>query len=67
MDSVYIVPTYNDFAQCNYANYIAYCNSTDGVGNGCISDPMTANTMYFLSGTFSHCFSNNQKVSPNAL
>ncbi|GJP49785.1 hypothetical protein CLOM_g8955 [Closterium sp. NIES-68] len=66
MDEVYIVPTLADYTACNYENYIAYCNATDGMAQGCSSAPLTASTMYFLSGSFSHCSSNNHRVAITA-
>eukprot|EP00475_Leptophrys_vorax_P036479 TRINITY_DN61745_c0_g1_i1.p1 TRINITY_DN61745_c0_g1~~TRINITY_DN61745_c0_g1_i1.p1 ORF type:complete len:298 (+),score=7.48 TRINITY_DN61745_c0_g1_i1:410-1303(+) len=67
MDEVYIVPTYNDFMSCKYDNYLAYCNATDGVGDGCFSSAITASPTYFVSGSYSHCFANNQRIAVKGL
>ncbi|CAI5963620.1 unnamed protein product [Closterium sp. NIES-64] len=67
MDEVYIVPTYQDYVNCKYDNYVAYCNATDGVGDGCFSSAITANPTYFVSGSYSHCFANNQRLAVKGL
>ncbi|GJP48099.1 hypothetical protein CLOM_g7380 [Closterium sp. NIES-68] len=60
-DEVFIVPSLTDYRNCDYSNYISYCNSTDGAGAGCYSNPITATT-YFISGIFSHCMKDNQRI-----
>ncbi|CAI5961177.1 unnamed protein product [Closterium sp. NIES-64] len=59
-DDVYVVPTLTDYTNCDYRNFVSYCNGTDGTGNGCESDPVTSTT-YFVSGFYtistSHQFS----------
>ncbi|CAI5969345.1 unnamed protein product [Closterium sp. NIES-64] len=66
MDEVYIVPTKEDYDACKYDRYTAYCNSTDGVGEGCFSNPLDNTTTYFLSGVYSHCTA-SQKLAAVAL
>eukprot|EP00475_Leptophrys_vorax_P021178 TRINITY_DN28910_c0_g1_i1.p2 TRINITY_DN28910_c0_g1~~TRINITY_DN28910_c0_g1_i1.p2 ORF type:complete len:484 (-),score=-8.10 TRINITY_DN28910_c0_g1_i1:381-1832(-) len=60
-DEVFIVPSLTDYRNCDYSNYISYCNETDGSGAGCYSNPVTSTT-YFISGIFSHCMRNNQRI-----
>ncbi|CAI5993993.1 unnamed protein product, partial [Closterium sp. NIES-64] len=59
-DEVFIVPSLTDYKNCDYSNYISYCNSTDGAGAGCYSNPITGTT-YFISGIFSHCMKDKQR------
>lgn len=59
-DSVYQVPTQQDFQTCNYKNFLAFCGPLDGVGPGCESNPINT-VSYFISGTFGHC-KNGHKV-----
>ncbi|CAI5473678.1 unnamed protein product [Closterium sp. Yama58-4] len=66
MDEVYIVPTKDDYDACKYDRYTAYCNGTDGVGEGCFSNPLDNTTTYFLSGVYSHCTA-QQKLAAVAL
>ncbi|CAI5500014.1 unnamed protein product [Closterium sp. Naga37s-1] len=64
-DDVYVVPTLTDYTNCDYRNFVSYCNGTDGTGNGCESDPVTSTT-YFVSGFYSHCMS-GQRVAVTPL
>ncbi|GJP71659.1 hypothetical protein CLOP_g2472 [Closterium sp. NIES-67] len=66
MDEVYIVPTQADYDACKYDRYTAYCNATDGVGEGCFSNPLDNSTTFFLSGVYSHCTA-SQKLATVAL
>eukprot|EP00475_Leptophrys_vorax_P012920 TRINITY_DN19298_c0_g1_i1.p1 TRINITY_DN19298_c0_g1~~TRINITY_DN19298_c0_g1_i1.p1 ORF type:complete len:278 (-),score=10.87 TRINITY_DN19298_c0_g1_i1:476-1309(-) len=67
-DEVYVVPTQADYDACDVRNYVAFCSDTDGANAGCISAPLVANTTtYFVSGVYSHCAINGQKIAVTPL
>lgn len=60
-DTVYLVPSIDDYNNCTYTNYIAYCSDTDGV-SGCVTDPLGPGTYYFLSGKFGQCMAGQRVI-----
>ncbi|GJP41334.1 hypothetical protein CLOM_g996 [Closterium sp. NIES-68] len=54
LDEVYKVPTQADYDSCDVRNYEMMCRSTDAE-NGCKSEPLTADPVFFISGVYSKC------------